>query len=207
MLPTLLKNTPELRLSELDLQLLLRESDLVATMAGAAGLALPVIGVAPVPAEPRCYSGDKTDWVLVPAELDPTAAGGMPLPRDVGRRLRAIVAAGIEVDTLLVAHEVPAKSLPVGVPLTTHALSKVVTVPEPAAVAERSAAIGNRIERITQVVAKGAVTAGVVAGTVALAPFALLAGLDPVLLGGRSLRRSPGADDPCVWFELARWVW
>lgn len=215
MLPTLLKDATDVRLSELDLRLLHQESTQVLAKASAAGLDLPVVGVARRPVRAQCYEGEKTDWVLVPEHLDPTAAGGMPLPRDVRQRVTDILAAGIEVDALLVAHEVPTKSLPVGVPLGANDLAKVVTVPPPVAAVQRSAAIGSTIERVANAVGKGAVVTGkaaaytagglaLAAGALALAPLALL---DPVLIGGRSLRRSPTADDPFVWFELARWDW
>ena len=62
-----------------------------------------------VPAGPRLYQGiDETDWVLLRIEDDPLyKRGDFPMPRTVRRRLRRLSNAGVEMDRLLVAHEVP----------------------------------------------------------------------------------------------------
>lgn len=210
-LPTLLKPGFDTRITEADLRVLTRKVELVLVQAADAGIDIKPIGVTALDLTPRAYEGEDTDWALMGIDDDPTARAGLPMPRDIRRRLGRIDAAGIEMDVLMIAHEVPKGSLPIATALKPEDLAKVVTVPDPAKVAATSTAIGTGIEHAARTLARTArataIGVGYAAGTVAVAPFALLASLDPVIIGGRSLTGRARPGEPCVWFELARWVW
>lgn len=164
-----------------------------------------------VPTRPRLYRGTgMTDWVLLRMEDDPLyRAGDFPIPRAVHRNLRRLRSGGVEMDDVLVAHEVPRSTVAGLLPaageralvLDHRELHALIDHPGPAGSTRRTT---ERAGRIAGAVGRAVRVAGAGAAVVAAAPLALLAGLDPILFG--TLRSSADPELTHV-FELARWDW
>jgi len=191
----------------------------IVSRAGQAGVTVSYLGMAPLPAEPRAYSGPRTDWVLSPARRLSDAI----IPQHQRQALRLLLdRAGIDFPLVYVAHEIPKGRLvfpassgeargyqPVVIDDATVArvVGSVPLHPETVAVAER---LGRRSQLLIGVLSKALPVAGVVVA----APFvlagaalgALAAGLDPIVFGVIPAGR-PVDGQPAAWYALASWDW
>jgi hypothetical protein len=67
------------------------------------------MGFSRIADRPQVVAGAETDWIVLPADLDPLyQQGKLPAPDAVRARVAALLNAGIQFDALAVAHEVPA---------------------------------------------------------------------------------------------------
>lgn len=179
------------------------------------GAPITYLGIGHMPERPRLYPGADTDWALVRLEDDPLfRRGDFPIPRTQRRHLERLVANGIEMDDLLVAHEVPASDVRSKLPaldrtgpqeIPVERLSSLIEHPGPAASTQE---FTHRAGRIAEGTSKLAVGAFGAAAAAAIAPVALVAavgaGLDPVVFG---VRRVPGHRHVVQIYELVRWDW
>jgi hypothetical protein len=172
-------------------QLEARAAERIVVPARLAGRTLPVLGLTDRPREPELAHVRGTPWLFTDAFADPLAAdvgGRLVLPGPQREQLVRLVQAGVAPDLVWIAHELPKG--------TTEKDVDKLRIPPPKRLVERERKLLDGLRRT----ARGA---AVTAGTVAAAPFALLAGMDPVLLGGAVL---PDLDAVC-WVELVRWDW
>lgn len=178
-----------------------------------AGSPITYLGFGTMPEQPRLYPGTKTDWLLMQIDDDPLVqAGRFPIPREQRRHLVRLTRSGIEMDELLVAHEVPeavtrkaaptlARIGPSDVPV--ELLPALVEHPGATESTKRFTARAGKLAEGAGKVAKGAAFA---ACAVAAAPIALAAMMpvDPVIFG---VRRVPGQRSVVQIYELVRWEW
>jgi hypothetical protein len=178
-----------------------------------AGSPITYLGFGTMPEQPRLYPGTKTDWLLMRMDDDPLVqAGRFPIPREQRRHLERLTRSGIEMDELLVAHEVPesvtrkaapglARIGPSDVPVDL--LPALIEHPGASESTKRFTARAGKVAEGAGKVAKGAAFA---AGAVVAAPIALAAMMpvDPVIFG---VRRVPGHRGAIQIYELVRWDW
>jgi hypothetical protein len=136
--------------------------------------------------------GRGNHWLLAGPLSDPTRRNGrIPVPRAHLETLHELEANGAALDFVVIAHELP-KTWKAGAPLPA------LVPPSP------------RVEQAEQIVLKtvrhlrrAAVVAGKARAIAVVSPFAALAALDPIVLGGVI------SDDPAVtaWAVLAAWTW
>ena len=69
---------------------LIRGGELVAAKALEAGVVIDNMGIARLFDNPRAYAGATNDWVLLPADLDPTLVTRLGIPRDQRNRLETV---------------------------------------------------------------------------------------------------------------------
>lgn len=200
-----------------------RRADRAVERAERAGAPITYLGFTRPVDEPRLYPGEQIDWVLMQMQDDPLARDGrFPIPKAQRQQLSRLVQAGVEMDGLLVAHELPAAAVRSAVPaiartgpqvLPREVLGRLIEHPGSAEstrrftdragrLAEGAGAITRKVGRGAGKVAKGAAIA---TAAIAAAPF-LVAGdlLDPVIFGVREVREHP---DVVQLFELVRWEW
>jgi len=191
----------------------------------AEGVGAPItyVGVGKVLERPRLYPGTPTDWVLMRLEDDPLyQQGRFPIPREQRQHLSRLATGGVEMDELLVAHEVPEAAVCRAAPglartgpqeISTELLATLVEHPGPADSTRRFTARAGKVAEGTGKIAKGAARgagqvlkgAAIAGGVVAASPLLLAAALlDPVVFG---VRRVPGRRDLAQIFELVRWDW
>ena len=134
-------------------------------------------------------------WVLATPAVDPTALNGrIPIPDIELRRLRDLHEAGVRVDHLRLAHELPASWMP-GQPLPE-------LVPDP----PRLLAADRVVLSTTRAVGAILLGLGAVAAAIAVAPAVLVVGaasLDPIVVAGVASQEA----DAVAWVVLSAWVW
>jgi hypothetical protein len=171
------------------------------------GEELQPIGVTGVPSAPFHYPTSHGTWFWASSYLDdPTARsfGGIPIPREEYKRLKALRDAGLSFDEVWIAHEIPAPWRP--------GQSLPDLVPPPARLRELDERLTGVVDAVSRVVADAAaaMAQGVTSPIVPRSPSSSSAwndawgegdGIDPVVLGGLSTR------DAVVWFLVARWEW
>jgi hypothetical protein len=195
-----------------DTALLRREEQAIAA-GKRAGLPVRSIGAMPLFAGYRYYAAEPHDWVLVNLADDPLVRHpeGFPIPRETLRGLRALRRAGVALDAIAVAHELPKGRLRPGEPLTLDLLR-----PGPSRAAGQAAlrlgqmAWGAWLAATLPLRAAGLLGVGATAAAAAAgaAAGAALAGLDPILFGaivepGRPVQ--PGT--PARWLYLDHWAY
>lgn len=145
-------------------------------------------------------------WKLMPLAEDPAYnhRHGFPMPREVINSLKRIRAAGIEFDTLYIAHETQMG----GYYLPSGEASTDLLPPPSAKAVQLSANLGSAAANLVKLAFAPVLAAGMV-GTAALGA-AMVAGtlIDPIVFGvvtapDFSLR--PGA--PAAWCYVAHWYW
>ena len=199
-------------------QVLDRRSTKVILRAREVGVPIDYLGIAPLFAEDRAYSGPHTDWVISPVN-DP---GDAVIPRTERAALLRLVDAGIEFPMIYIAHEVPKGRLVI--PATTgEPVAPVVTVdhtaaeaaigpvPPPAAAIRLADRLGHSSQRLLRILASAIPIAGaIVAAPVVLAGAAVAAigalALDPIVFGVIPAG-PPVPGQPAAWYILARWDW
>jgi hypothetical protein len=171
---------------------------------------LPVryLGALPLFPDHRVYHGRGCDWVLLPLAADPLIQhrDGYPIPRPVLRELRRIRRAGVDFDTLYVAHETPVGAVVEGQPIPRAVLEP----PTPGVMrrlSRRLGAVSAALWAAATLPVAGAAAIGGMLNHHAL-DVGVAVGLDPVLLGvvvghGRPVRTG----EPGAWFYLAHWVY
>lgn len=167
------------------------------------------LGLMPLFEEHRVYGGPRTDWVVMPLEQDPLHhdQDGYPIPRGALQRLKMIHQAGIDFDTLYVAHETEKGAVEQGVPINPDVLlppaSKNTT-----RLSERLGEIGRGIwASVAAPLIAADATIAVLGATAAVGVLAApLLALDPVLLGTIvSPGRTAESGEMACWFYVARW--
>ncbi len=163
--------------------------------ARAAGADLECFGVTrtPGPSEELriVMDGRGVHWVVAPPDRDPTRERGLiPVPQVQLHRLQTLRSAGVELDYVYVAHELPETWRP-GEPIP-----QLVPPPPRIAASERVVA---RTANITL----RALKASAVGVATALAAPLSFAALDPMVIGGVLSDNS----DSVAWAILASWTW
>ena len=189
----------------------------VATALEQVEMDVPCLGLATLFDEERVYPGPDRDWVLLPLAEDPSYRqhdGFATLPRVISR-LERIRDAGIEFDTLYIAHELPKGILEPGKPFDRRWLLPPPS-PKTRHLSER---LGDAVQKSFRVAAAplraGAMVtaaAGAVAAAAggAMAPLMLLAllAVDPILFGAViAPRRTVAPGELAAWFKLASWTY
>jgi hypothetical protein len=201
------------------------ESERVVALAGRAGVELECLGVQPLFAETRLYTGPDRSWVLAPAGDDPLVRRReLAIPRPELRALARLLEAGLDFPAVYLAHEVPTTRLagadlarrtaalqPGGfASLDLHASQRLVDpVPVPPRTARVARRLGAGAGALLKVLGLGVPVVGTVAGaTVSAGSAAMRAlALDPMVLGAWTLDRRADPGAPAAWFVLARWLW
>lgn len=188
-----------------------RRANAFVDRAAGAGIHIEYLGINPLFDEPRLYRGEKTDWILGPA----SRAEDLVVPGAQRERLCRLVAAGVDVPAVYIAHEVPkertkphASAAPAGAVILDRDTADAIIGPVPSPRAAVATAEQLALHSARTLKALGAAAVGL-----AVAPFALaigaaasLATLDPIVLGAVPLSTArPGA--PAAWLALARWDW
>lgn len=184
-----------------ELEGLMRSRIIVPAATG--GFEAAPIGVTPVPGGPvvvRAHTGSY--WTASDHATDPTRAeygGRIPVPAEVHARLTGLLEAGVRVDHLWTAHEMPATWRPGD--------RYPALVPSPVSLRKMDATIAaenaRAAERTIATVGRSAKVAGLAGITVATAPFAMFGSLDPVVFGGVEHPES----GLVAWAVLAQWIW
>jgi hypothetical protein len=191
---------------------LARRHNETTALARANGINLPFLGYSPVFSETKMYFGEASDWALMNLNNDPlfnSQKNKLYAPKSVLAEIRTAVKAGIQLDSIYIAHEVPKGKLQLGKKISAELLA-----PPPSAKVQRRL---NFIEKATRLwwkyvaeISAGAIVAPVaIAGAVAASPFAALsAGLDPVLLGVQFDPRWTHKGQPIgIWYYITAWDW
>lgn len=158
----------------------------------------------PYLSQPQRYPGDQYDWWLMDIQCDPIYrwdADGFPMPKDVLERLYQIQQAGLEFDTLCIAHEVEKGRF---APEQPPSLQELLPPPSQEGL-QASATMGTVAQALWTVATLPLLAVGGLA-TMGAGAATALASLDPILfgvLGGgrRPLRESETA----AFFYLAHW--
>lgn len=204
-----------------------RTADKVLAAAELAGAPIAYLGVGTVPAVPRLFPGPTTDWILMHADHDPLFHDPrrFPIPKAERRHLERLANAGVEMDFLLVAHEVPNTTVNGALPalrrngaapvdLDPETLTSIITHPGPTPATkkftEKSGRIADRTlaaaRKTARIAGRAAVGIGAAAAALAVAP--VIGGamfVDPIVFGARTI---PGAPSDVVGiYELVRWDW
>jgi hypothetical protein len=198
--------------------LLVARADGIIAAAKSHGQNWRLVGVSTLDPGVRGFCGPKSDWVLVPAGLDPVLRerGNLPMPESA-RKALSVAGKVYDFPVMYVAHEVPKGKLRrsgsfdgrsfAGQPDAVGAtlLSSVPQEIRATAGARRQAGLANTASRVAML------TAGAAALTVAAAPFLLAAvlasglGTDPVLIGAVPINERRAAGLPAAYIEIARW--
>lgn len=167
-----------------------------------AGLEVPMLGATVLPQRQTICRTDQGAWLLVDHTDDPTAShyrGKIPIPAAEIAVLRRLHDAGVHVDTVWLAHELPA----------TYRAGDAIPrlVPVPRELREKDERLTARLTTATELFLKAAaltLTAAVAAplGVIGVAAAAT-PGLDPVILGGVTHPTLPLVQ----WCLLAQWEW
>ncbi len=181
-------------------------------------LSVYFMGYAPTFSGWYIHRGQNSDWAIINLAQDvlfttPRGFFGrknqLIVPQTVAKDIEAIRAAGIDMDALFIAHEIPAGVVPNGSPPPTE----LIMPPAPRRAQERL----HRTQRFAQGLwTTGALTA--VTGIAALAatsalflassPMLLSASYDPVLFG---LQLDPhnhvNGLPVAMWYYLTHWYW
>lgn len=196
-----------------------REAPAMVDLARSVGVEIKYEGIAPMFEEPVIYAGNDTDWII-----GPMGAEDVPvIPREQQKALALLDEVGARFPVLYVAHEVEKGSFPGSPEAPTGTMAVVSTdqaadIIGPPPLPPQSVELANRLSERSAQVFRAIRTAGVVAGTAALAvaaaPVALvgaaagaLATLDPIVIGVIPAVPSPTVGAPAAWYELTRWDW
>lgn len=172
------------------------------------------LGVEPLRHTSVWYPGHRP-WVVCPAKHDPLVAAGLPIPRRQRVALAGLVKSGYDFGHLYLAHEIAPQVAPPmaagkpepdgAIPISDAEVARLVIRPEAPAAARQTAA---RLGRMSRTIGNAAAAAAAGAGAIALAPMALLDGLDPAVLGAVVRPCDHGRSrPPAAWFLLAHWNW
>ena len=195
-----------------------RRSAKVVERAREAGVPITYLGITPLFAEPRAFSGPETDWITSPV----TDISDAIVPRTERTALLRLADAGIEFPMIYIAHEIAKGRLELpanGGKPTTQAVSiahdaakaAVGPVPPPATASTLADRLGHSSQRLLQMLAM----ALPVAGAIVAAPFVLAGAavatvgaltLDPIVFGVIPAG-PPIPGQPAAWYILARWEW
>lgn len=194
-----------------------------------ADIAIELVGVRALTSDIEVYAGPKTDWVLAPMRIDPSAAAEITIPRYQLDRLWCLYDSGLRFPAIYVAHEIRQSAaiersqlprvtkgkevaLRPGYAVDAATASRLVPAPPPA---RRTAAMSRRLGAASRTMLKTLAGATLAAGALAAAPLPLLAavgsglgeGLDPMIFGVMTADGSIDADTPAAWCLLAQWDW
>jgi hypothetical protein len=161
-------------------------------------------------------------WIVMPFDKDPlrTKDGGYPFPKKVKRELQTLVAAGVDFDTLAVAHELDpkgpvapyvAKIPPAGLLCSENATKSLVGTTPATEVNKRMAATLNRAgDAVVDSAPKVLLGLALAPVVVVAAPLALVAGavsgVDPIVFGVLHVDHQPH-HKVSLWYPLAAWKW
>lgn len=178
-----------------------------------AGAPISVIGVGTTPEQPQLCAYDSAKWVLCRLEHDPLfQSGAFPIPRAQSRQLAKLNKAGVDMDLLFVAHELPADTPPSllpsqsgsrPVPVSPSLLPELIRHPGPAVSTKRAT---ERAGRFASSVISCGRAIGIAAGAAVSAAGAGVGGLlcDPIIFGAQQIA---GSGNVAVIYELVRWDW
>ena len=157
------------------------------------------IGQAPLFEGTLVRPGAGADWVIVNLSDDPlwTDVERFPVPGKVLRHLKRLCRAGIDFDTLVIAHEVPG-----GVCRPGEAVRLELILPPPPRRALLAARVADVLSRMVWFVAA-------LPALSAAAPLVVAARVvDPILIGAKvrpGARVRPG--EWASWFYVCHWTW
>ena len=164
--------------------------------ARAIDIELTLVAVTPTPrgeATPCIFSDSAGRfWIAADPVHDPSQRDGkLPIPRVQLQRLVALRNAGLSVDLIVIAHELP------------QGWGPQMPVPSLVPAAPETTRTDHMVVNAARGVAHGIAATLRIAATVGAAvAFAPIAGLDPVVLGGVS-----GSKGATAWSVLATWTW
>ncbi len=193
-----------------------RQSTHTVTTARRAGHEVEYLGINPLFAEPRLYSGAQTDWVLAPA----TREADTVVPQRERRILEQLSESGLRFPLIYIAHEVERRDSLIPDAGENHialdpaeADELIGAVPPPVGSVELGDRLAGRTVRIAKGMRRGAAAAGAAVAGIAAAPvmlaggaIAALATLDPIVLGAVPAV-SAASGEPAAWYVLAQWYW
>jgi hypothetical protein len=199
-------------------------------VASQAGAPIEYLGVQNLFDEIRVYRGVDRDWVLAPAQLDPTLSGDgrFPIPRANLDHLKRLVDAGLDFPVYL-GHDVPPRTIEAlrreglgtgsdelalasgPVTITPNVAKLVVpTVPPPAGTVDwssRYGAVSNVMLNVLAFISTAAI--GIAAAPLFVVPsmFSAFASgfTDPVVFGASPLDGELASGHPAAWYALTSW--
>lgn len=182
---------------------LIDRAELVKSSSAVKGIALSILGSAPLFDGAKLATRTKPNWALYNLSYDPLWQNGkFPIPVKHLRRLNTLYRGGVEFDALYVAHELPMDFQPDHDRLEL----RLVEPPPPATAMRLAHGLGFATDSILRAYAaaiRKPIKALAVASTTG---FAVLR--DPVLMGAvipPGINPEPGV--PAIWFLLAAWRW
>lgn len=191
-----------------------RQAPLTIDIAKRAGVDIEYLGVGPLFADVRAYSGLGTDWIFGPAGEHEAFV----VPASQKRDLERLAKASLRFPLVYIAHETPKGSV---VPYEAEPGTLLAEI-EPARAAEVIPAVpppqeavetGRRLDEHSRRILAGLRGVLVGVGAVAASPFVLagaalssLATLDPIVIGAIPAL-STRVGDPAAFYVLARWDW
>jgi hypothetical protein len=166
------------------------------------------MGVAPVPAGPTCSSGERSDWILLDATIDPhVQTGTLAMPKTARRHLDRVLRSGAEFDRIVIGHEMAAGTIAglEGKPMTAADAARVVGAPTEDRRARQLVECSTAVMKALATGLAGVALAGTV---VAASPLLLLGAFlpDPVILGAVSESGKAEPGELAAWFHIVDWT-
>jgi len=188
------------------------------------------IGVRSVITNPIVLPGVGSDWVVLRADDELRFRGSMPVPKEARKKMQILDRAGLEVQDIVIAHELPTGRVEavLGQPaaklaglngfaaIHPSALPPLLgPIPVPKRTLRYSRGLGSAVQGVAKGAAVATAVAGVVVGGAVLATAAVgaasgaalassAAALDPIVFGAITDPGSPGVAAFCL---ITKWDW
>jgi hypothetical protein len=161
---------------------------------------LAQMGFSRISDRPQVVTGEETDWLILPADLDPLyQQRKLAATPAVSARVTELLNAGIRFDALAIAHEVPAGSY--ARVRTSAQLQELVSPPTPRSLSVLATITGCPLDGIGQVLDF------IINRKVFIPdPFGILPpSSDPMLFGAVVATPPAQVGDAALYFLIARW--
>ena len=158
------------------------------------------MGFSRISDRPQVVTGEETDWLILPADLDPLyQQRKLAATPAVSARVTELLNAGIRFDALAIAHEVPAGSY--ARVRTSAQLQELVSPPTPRSLSVLATITGCPLDGIGQVLDF------IINRKVFIPdPFGILPpSSDPMLFGAVVATPPAQVGDAALYFLIARW--